>query len=334
MSKPISVKEFSSLTDVLYEGIQEDIPWKTFLNSLKSQMHAQSATLTLRSQPKSVSSVTISSDNGDDRNTLHTTSTEFRTRDGASCSLRISRGPGSEGFSPSDKEILELLAPHLKSAVRIYKNLDRVRSERNLYAEAVNQLAIGTILLDEESRIIKMNPVARELINDNSSLKVSGKVLQAGNTRDNRKLREMIRRALGNNQCDKPFPVEALRVQRLSGISDLGIIVRPVPVNRWLEGSRYPSAVIFISDPERKSAAPQEIIKTLFELTPAEAQLTMLLANGLTLDEAAETLKVSRNTARAHLRSIFSKTGVTRQTMLVRLILKSVATLASVHNEA
>ncbi|MFK0573079.1 helix-turn-helix transcriptional regulator [Endozoicomonas sp.] len=49
--------------------------------------------------------------------------------------------------------------------------------------------------------------------------------------------------------------------------------------------------------------------------------------NGLTLDEASETLFISRNTARVHLRSIFSKTGVTRQTMLVRLILKSVAPL-------
>jgi DNA-binding CsgD family transcriptional regulator len=54
----------------------------------------------------------------------------------------------------------------------------------------------------------------------------------------------------------------------------------------------------------------------------------MLLANGLTLDQASAELGVSRNTARTHLRSLFSKTGVSRQTMLVRLILKSVANLA------
>ena len=39
-------------------------------------------------------------------------------------------------------------------------------------------------------------------------------------------------------------------------------------------------------------------------------------------DEAAAELNIRKNTARAHLRSIFSKTGVTRQTMLVRLLLK------------
>ena len=44
-------------------------------------------------------------------------------------------------------------------------------------------------------------------------------------------------------------------------------------------------------------------------------------------DEAAEKMDVRRNTARTHLRSIFCKTGVTRQTMLVRLLLNSVITL-------
>jgi len=52
-----------------------------------------------------------------------------------------------------------------------------------------------------------------------------------------------------------------------------------------------------------------------------------LLAKGNTLDEAADKLGVRRNTARTHLRSIFGKTGVTRQTMLVRMLLKSVISL-------
>jgi len=43
--------------------------------------------------------------------------------------------------------------------------------------------------------------------------------------------------------------------------------------------------------------------------------------------EAAEELSVSPHTARAQLKSIFSKTGVGRQAELVRLIVKSVANL-------
>jgi len=53
----------------------------------------------------------------------------------------------------------------------------------------------------------------------------------------------------------------------------------------------------------------------------------LLLTNGLTLEEAAEESGISKNTARTHLRAIFSKTGVTRQATLVRILLGSVVPL-------
>jgi DNA-binding CsgD family transcriptional regulator len=65
----------------------------------------------------------------------------------------------------------------------------------------------------------------------------------------------------------------------------------------------------------------------LFELTPAEAKLAMLLARGLSLAEVAAAQTISPHTARAQLKSIFAKTRVSRQAELVRLILKSVASL-------
>ena len=60
----------------------------------------------------------------------------------------------------------------------------------------------------------------------------------------------------------------------------------------------------------------------------AEAALALLLANGYTLDEAAVELKIRKNTIRAHLRSIFAKTGVRRQTTLIHLLLNSVASIS------
>ncbi|MFD2272759.1 helix-turn-helix transcriptional regulator [Undibacterium arcticum] len=85
--------------------------------------------------------------------------------------------------------------------------------------------------------------------------------------------------------------------------------------------------MIYIRDPEHKAQAPHDIVRQLFSFTPAETNLAMQLANGLSLEEAAEELGIRRNTARAHLRAIFSKTDVTRQTELVRILLNSVATL-------
>ena len=99
--------------------------------------------------------------------------------------------------------------------------------------------------------------------------------------------------------------------------------------NEWSERVRRPAAVLYIRDPEQKAQAPHDIVRQLFNFTPAETGLVMLLADGLSLEEAALELGIRRNTARAHLRSIFSKTDVTRQTELVRIILNSVATLGA-----
>ncbi len=54
----------------------------------------------------------------------------------------------------------------------------------------------------------------------------------------------------------------------------------------------------------------------------------MLLADGRSTEEVAQALGIRLNTVRVHLRAIFAKTGVDRQSALVRLLLNSVATLA------
>ena len=121
-----------------------------------------------------------------------------------------------------------------------------------------------------------------------------------------------------------PGVAEAISISRKAGRSKLGVVVRAVPHPQWSEGSRRPAVALLIRDPERRTEASREIVRRLFDLTPAEASLALALADGLTLDEAAERLEIRKNTARAHLRAIFAKIGVTRQTTLVRTLLSSV----------
>jgi DNA-binding CsgD family transcriptional regulator len=55
--------------------------------------------------------------------------------------------------------------------------------------------------------------------------------------------------------------------------------------------------------------------------------VAILLARGLSLAEVAKAQNISPHTARAQLKSIFAKTGVSRQAELVRMIIGSVASL-------
>lgn len=55
------------------------------------------------------------------------------------------------------------------------------------------------------------------------------------------------------------------------------------------------------------------------QLTQREHEVLQLAIDGLTNDEIASRLNISRRTVETHLRTIFSKTGVTRRTQLLAL---------------
>jgi DNA-binding CsgD family transcriptional regulator len=60
----------------------------------------------------------------------------------------------------------------------------------------------------------------------------------------------------------------------------------------------------------------------LFDLTPAEAKIAALLAEGQSIITITDELSISESTAKTHLRRIFEKTGTSRQAELVSLLLR------------
>lgn len=258
---------------------------------------------------------------------FHIIGTDTQEPAGLIARLRISRGKGEQPFSEEDKHCLHQLALHLQQAMEIHARLSTMESERNLYANAVDRLAVGTIILDEHSHILKANELASQLLQQKDGIsKVNNKLLfdqRELNTEFNKLLPEVLSPSMDG----KPGMAQALRVARPSGRADLGLIIRPVPTSEWPEGQSSPTIAVFISDPEQQSNTSQLIITRLFGFTPAEAALAMQLAKGLSLADASTELSISQHTARAQLKAIFSKTGVTRQAELVRLVVKSVANL-------
>jgi len=73
--------------------------------------------------------------------------------------------------------------------------------------------------------------------------------------------------------------------------------------------------------------ASVETVQRLLGLTRTEATFALALARGKTIKEVARHLGVSICTARTHMRSIFLKTGVDKQTKLVREVLQRLSPL-------
>jgi DNA-binding CsgD family transcriptional regulator len=59
----------------------------------------------------------------------------------------------------------------------------------------------------------------------------------------------------------------------------------------------------------------------LYGLTPTEAKVAREFAGGHSYKEVAQRLRISEDTVRAHIKQIYPKTSMNRQSDLVRLVL-------------
>ncbi|WP_284337722.1 helix-turn-helix transcriptional regulator [Comamonas sp. NoAH] len=259
----------------------------------------------------------------------HVLAVDIVTKDGSVYGLRITRPETAAAFGQAEKELGRMLLPHLKRALNMHLELNRDRQVISTYSKATAQLMVGVVILDQNGVVIEINPAAAAILDMGDGIKVSNHYLEATYANDNRKLQRLIKDALAHSQTLGMCMTEAMSVNRPSGQLNWGVVVQSISADEWTEGKQRPSAAVFMRDTDGKADPSVRLAQQLFQLTPAETSLAIRLANGLSLEEAAEVLNIRRNTARAHLRSIFSKTGVRRQTELVRIFLNSVAWLGS-----
>jgi DNA-binding CsgD family transcriptional regulator/PAS domain-containing protein len=255
---------------------------------------------------------------------------DIRMPDGSTVRLRINRPRDQARFSQVERAMCAMLLPHLRRALHMHSLLDRSESLGSLYSQTISRMAVATIVLDENGTVVQLNPVAREILDSQDGLKVVGGRLEATYPSDNRELSRLVRNAFQRVKQGRAGLqiAEATSISRPSGKVSLGVVVELIPTQELVEGKGKPTVVVYVRDAVSKSLVSNVVTSQLYNLTPAETLLALELANGLSLEEASEALNIRRNTARAHLRSIFSKTGVRRQTELVRIMLNSVVALA------
>ena len=80
------------------------------------------------------------------------------------------------------------------------------------------------------------------------------------------------------------------------------------------------NCLMFIAQRGEQQPVAMEIVRTMFDLTVAEAKVAILIAHGDSPQAIADTLDVSVNTIRSHLKSAFGKTSTTSQTALGALV--------------
>ncbi len=119
---------------------------------------------------------------------------------------------------------------------------------------------------------------------------------------------------------EKPTAVQSVAVRSENGEPPFAMHLVPI---RGAARELYDSdgLLLLIADGNNLAVPNADLLRLLFDLTPAEARLSRLIAEGETLANASRSLRIAEATARVQLRSVFLKTGVTRQAELLKLLI-------------
>ena len=241
--------------------------------------------------------------------------------------LGVYRRAGESDFDDEDVAFGRLLFSHIQRALRIHATLSGVERRQLALAEVMNRLPTGVVLLDAKRQVVSSNRSAERIFAMGDGLAVGPNGPYATSPHENRALQALLASAY------EPEPGKELEaggfvaLSRPSGGRPYAVMVTPLFAAP--PGSLGGDAVVsvWIADPESGRVSATDVLRKLYQLTRAEAELVQLLSQGHSLEEAARARGVTINTARSQLKQVFSKTDTRRQGDLLRLVLTGVASI-------
>jgi DNA-binding CsgD family transcriptional regulator len=225
-------------------------------------------------------------------------------------------------FSNDECQRLGLVLPHIRRAVELQTRIGMADARQRLSTEILDALGHPAFILDGGCRILHANAAGDALLADGTLLTGLGGYLSARSP---------------------PVAEEIAAATRLTeNIASPSGITRPSPwvslasitadwhgiqffrlSPAWVLNPSRAVAVLAIIRRRSTATIPSvEVIRQRFALTVSEAALASLLATGKSLSEIAANKRVSVETARTQLKSVFRKTGTRRQADLIRLLMK------------
>jgi DNA-binding CsgD family transcriptional regulator/PAS domain-containing protein len=230
-------------------------------------------------------------------------------------------------YSADEVALMARLAPHIRRSIAIGDMVDKGKFSVTLYQRLLDSLNVAVILLGQGQRIFYANAAA-ELLFEDATLVMNVSCQLHATRRDSQiALTDSLARSANGDQA--------------VGISGIGIplfsqdgehaaaYILPLGKSDVRNEIGQGHTAIFITKRQEQQPASIEILRTIFNLTQAEAKSVFLLVQGQTPTEIATALHVSIHTIRTHLSNCYAKTRTTDQGNLIALVNRLLPPLVS-----
>lgn len=260
---------------------------------------------------------------------------------GESCIAHIDSGSDSVcyvGFARHDNDrfdrerisLTESLMPHLHLAGAINRRYESMRAVSTAVMNRFERYHVGVAMVDEDGALQYCNEAARRIFEHADGLRVDGDGhITASEPVETCQLLQSVREHIHSDLPDGHFAPRLLRISRGQGGSPLSVAFSPYrggssPVMRCGSAGH---AVMMIYNPDRPPVERTDVITQIHGLSTQESALVCAIAAGESLEDIATESKRSLEAVRSQLKRVFRKTGTSRQTELVKLVLSGPAAM-------
>ena len=243
----------------------------------------------------------------------------FDEPDGRAIVWSVGNSAERGGWGHDQIETVKRLAPHIRQFVRVRHAMANAGALGASLAELLEDGRSGFIQLDRRGRILEANDRARDILLKRDGICDAEGVLTAGIPEEDAELQRVLARAL------PPYGVQgaggSMKITRTKARTPLVLEVHPVQGMGADHRAWEVGALVLVVDPEARPRVDPDLAAAVLGLTPAESRVAVELATGQTVAGIAHELGCAESTVCTHLKRVYRKQGISKQTELVRRVL-------------
>ncbi|WP_290523308.1 helix-turn-helix transcriptional regulator [Alcanivorax sp.] len=241
--------------------------------------------------------------------------------------LLIQRTRGQGHYQREETNRINELVMHVRRALRLQSQVSALDHTRMALEQTLEIQAQPFALVDRHGRIVHLSGEAAALLDElpcthtfNQTLTLQDPRLQA----DLLCLLEQVTRPDNDPRAGAGGVIMLPRTVT-EGVRCLVSPLRGNPLSQHYTDSRQPLAIVYFQDPRAEVYIDLNCLMQLYGLSEAESRVAAGISRGLGPQQVANTYQLSVHTVRTQLKSVFTKTGTTRQSELAKEVLTSPA---------
>lgn len=222
-------------------------------------------------------------------------------------------------YSPDEMSLSQEVFRHLMSAIQLKQVFLKDSFSAMSPEVLLNAEGSGVIFLTYTGKVVAMNDMASGILADSTGLSIMNGFLRSSGKQDQHQLSAML-----TSVATEHFAASTTRTILLSDEQGRKrFALKSIPLDLEMHqfaGEDDAVCAVFISDLLNLNEPNPDVIRTVYNVTPAEARFLSKFGSGKSLQDISDELEVSMGTIRWTCKKVMQKLGVNSQVQLTNLM--------------